>query len=132
MVGVDRGVLLSSGISLARVIYSTTSARVVPLGRVVRPRACVAAAYVAFAYARLAAACVHVCLCVCACLRRAQGDSGAYRALERFPGVARPIPGVVLLRFDAILSFANLMLFQVRVLDASDACRCARVGMPRT
>jgi high affinity sulfate transporter 1 len=53
-----------------------------------------------------------------AILGRADGVKG-YHDVTRYPG-ARQIPGLVLLRWDAPLFFANADTFRQRVLDAAD------------
>ena len=51
-----------------------------------------------------------------AILGRAEGLEG-YHDIKRYPD-ARPVPGLVLFRWDAPLFFANAELFHDRVLDA--------------
>jgi hypothetical protein len=46
-------------------------------------------------------------------------DGTTWRNVERFPGVAKEVPGISVFRFDANLFFANGSAFRDLVLDAS-------------
>ncbi|KAA0146684.1 hypothetical protein FNF31_06091 [Cafeteria roenbergensis] len=54
-----------------------------------------------------------------AVLGRMPGSSGTWRNVKRFPGVAKPVADVHVLRFDSSIFFANAAFFRSLILRAS-------------